>query len=278
MNKNIEKTIEELSLSSTSEDLWDELNQVTNPNHMLLYLEPNLEVKFRFLGPFMGIYRSYAPFKKYSLQIDIEKIIEKDRQAIKEAEEILRNIKPDSMNKNVIPAMIKFIKEDKIMWQKGTFVNVYVDGQIKVLMLNRRMGDAILDAIRHRSNTVLSGLYAPEISMTRKGQKLQTQFEVKVGQPSYLSDRKINNIMSRGLVDLPTLITELNKCKTSSYYYKKATDYKMPDVFMKELWDEKARMEENAHVNEVEEHLNDLPPEAFERRNTMREAIGSLEL
>lgn len=278
-NNNVVKTIEELSLDVTANDLQDEFNTSTNPNSMILHLSTGEKTVVKFLGPFMGIYRCYAPFKPYSLQIDVDKIANKDYQAIKEAEQILKNIRLDNSNRTVIPDMIKFIKENKVRWQKDTMVNVYWHGQIKVLILTRRLIDSILNAVtRSQSNILLSGFSAPEISITKRGKALQTIFEVQVGKSSNLSHKNINSILANGLIDIPTLITELNKCKTGAYYYKKATDYKMPDEFMRELFAEIVRIEEDNHLNHVEEHLVELPLDAFERRNNMREAIGSLEV
>ena len=61
----------------------------------------------------------------------------------------------------------------------------------------------------------------------------------------------MNVVLGNGLIDIPTLLNELNKHQTSSYYYKKATDYQMPSEFTKILLEERAHIEEDRHLSQL---------------------------
>ena len=164
-------------------------------------------------------------------------------------------------------------------------VNAYIregsvtsGGRLKILALTPSLSDAIMRATMNNNNAILSGLFAHDISITRRGEALETRFEVDLKPPTHLPENDLNIILGNGLIDIPTLLGELNKWHSSSYYYKKALDYRMPSEFTKVLLEERAHLEEDKPLEHVEEHLNDIPVEAFERRNNMREAIQSLEV
>ena len=62
------------------------------------------------------------------------------------------------------------------------------------------------------------------------------------------------------------------------YYYKCISDYKMPHEFIEEMIKSQSYVEENKALEHVEECLQEIPDDAFEKRNDMREAIRSLEV
>lgn len=288
--QNIDKTIEELSLSRTSGDLWDEFNQTQNTSSLLLYLNSQSTFNVRFLGPFVGIYRFYAPFKRYGYKINIEAIANKDPDAIKEALSLFKNLsetKGDQLfsafniRHDECNTIIEYLSEldKKITWQKCIMVNVYVKGTgVKVLLLNRRLCDSIMIAAGNNPNVILNGLFAHDVSIKKQGEGIKTSFRVALKQQTYLSESDMNVIFGNGLIDIPPLIGQLNSSKTSCYYYKKIPNYRMASEFTKTLLEERSHMEENQHLSDVEEHLNEIPVEAFENRNRNRNAIGSLEV
>lgn len=293
MKNNIVKTIEELSLVKTSGDLWDEFNQDKSTSSSLLYLNSNSKITLRMLGPFIKISRFYAPFTKYikGSQISIEDIANKNPTAIQKAIEFMSsNI--SKVDKRYAFAdtsslqALQYLKEidKKFTWQKCIMVNVYIrngnpvgDSHLKMLILTKMMMDSIMSVAMNNPNAILSGLYAHDISITKKGEALQTRFEVSLSPPNHLPEDDVNCIIGTGLTDIPSLLEELNRGK-GSYYYKKTTNYKMPVEFTKALLEERSHLEEDRHLIDTEEHLNEIPPEAFEHRNNMREAIGSLEV
>ena len=292
MNTTITKTIEELSLAKTSSDLWDEINQKVNPNNFLLYLIPENKITVRFLGPFVKAARFYAPFLKYQSEgnLDVNAIAEKNPDAIKKAVNFFDNMRKDRsrLMDAMYPKIIQYLSSlnsGSMTWQRCIMVNAYIregsvtsGGRLKILALTPSLSDAIMRATMNNNNAILSGLFAHDISITRRGEALETRFEVDLKPPTHLPENDLNIILGNGLIDIPTLLGELNKWHSSSYYYKKALDYRMPSEFTKVLLEERAHLEEDKPLEHVEEHLNDIPVEAFERRNNMREAIQSLEV
>jgi len=294
MNTTITKTIEELSLSKTSSDLWDEINQKVNPNNFLLYLIPENKITVRFLGPFVKASRFYAPFLKYQSEgnLDVNAIAEKNPEAIKKAKDFFDNMckdrsrLPDAMYPKIIQ-YLSSLNSGSMTWQRCIMVNAFVregtvtnggGGRLKVLALTPSLSDAIMRATRGAITIIINGLFAHDISITRRGEALNTKFDVSLTAPSHLPESNLNIILGNGLIDIPTLLGELNKWHSSSYYYKIALNYRMPSEFTKVLLEERAHLEEDKPLEHVEEHLNDIPAEAFERRNNMREAIQSLEV
>jgi hypothetical protein len=292
MNTNITKTIEELSLAKTSSDLWDEINQKTNPNTLLLYLIPENKITVRFLGPFVKVARFYAPFLRYQSEgnLDVNAIAEKNPDAIKKAKDFFDNMRKEQtrLMDVMYPKIVQYLSSlnaGSMTWQRCIMVNAYVregsvtsGGRLKILALTPSLSDAIMRATLNNSNAILSGLFSHDISITRRGEAMETRFEVDLKPPSHLPESDLNIILGNGLIDIPILLGELNKWHSSSYYYKKALNYRMPSEFTKVLLEERAHLEEDKPLEHVEEHLNDIPGEAFERRNNMREAIQSLEV
>jgi hypothetical protein len=281
MNSNIAKTIEQINISQTSGDLWGEFNDTINLNSMNLFIPQDNKITVRLLGPFVSISRFYAPFIKYDTKINIEGVADKDPIAIQEAKKILSDM--EIKRKPFFePSVLKYINtiNSNMTWQKCVMVNAYVRGEerIKVMTLNRNMCHAIIQHIRGRENIILNGIFAPDISLTKRGEGLKIIFEAGISAPSYLNEKDMNIVFNNGLIDIPSFITDINKSKKSSYYYKMASNYRMPSEFTKALTTEMAKIEEEKHIRNTEEHLNEMPPEAFEKRNSMREAIGSLEL
>ena len=278
--KNNEQTIEEFYVSRTSGDLWDEINSDANlnPNSLIQYLPPNVKTTFRFLGPFVYVQRFYAPFLRYCKNIDIEAVANKDPKAIQDVIRIIRENNNYQLDKATI---LKYLQElpNQMTWQKCIMVNVYSKAfNVKVMGLTRKLCDSILTACNGRNNIVLSGFLAHNIIAIKRGAGMNITFDIKIDNKTAMSQNEMNAILSRGLIDIPTLIQESNKTRKSSYYYKMPSSYKMPSEFMDALIKERIPIEEDQHLINTEEHLDEIPVEAFERRNSFRSAIGSLEV
>ena len=283
------KTIEALSLTKTSGDLWDEFsNQIQNPNSLTLHFAPEQKVTVRLIGPFVAVQRFYLPFLSLSCPkdiVDIDAITDKKPEAIDKAIKYYSDLKRAQPYGSVeLNRAIEYLKKMAgLAWQKCIMINAYQkpNGQpatIKIMTSTRILNDTIVARTHNNPDALLSGLYAHDISIIRRGEGLNTRYEVELLQPTHLADTDVNFILNEGLIDIPTLIDRLNKSTSTSYRYRMATSYKMPEEFTKALMKERVHFESDRAVSHVEERLNDIPFEAFERRNNMRDAIRSLEL
>lgn len=103
-------------------------------------------------------------------------------------------------------------------------------------------------------------------------------YVVSVAEESNLSQEQIDYVLRRGLIDIPSLLKDLNKASLGCYIYKKVKDYRMPNEFSDAILNEIAKIDENRHVENTDEHLNDVPKESFENVDRFRGSIGSLEV
>jgi hypothetical protein len=305
MSKNIEKTIEELSYVATPQDLWKELHQELNTR--LLYID-NSPVTVRFLGPFVGASRFYCDYRKYfsainggGPRIDDVKIANRDRDEIEKLKGFLRNkMNPHKKNRSFssltsddTPTEDYINKIGNSIWQKCIMVNTYQrkSNDIKVLPLTKTLCKAITNAFitskthnKKGQKIIVSGVMGSDITISKRGGNNRSQtvyqpasFNITLSKPNSLSYTELEFIASNGLVDLPTLVNNLNK-PTSTYIYRLDSGYKMASEFVDALLAEGKGIEENQHLNNVENHINEIPREAFDNSNDIGGSIGLIDL
>jgi hypothetical protein len=328
------KTLENLSCSQTTNDMWRELGMDINPDSVLVNMRgDNSTVTLRFLGPFVSTRRIYASVLKQK-KMNIESVINRDPAAMEkidtyiaeyEAEKKMlksRNLIPSSRQTvpsrqtvRVIPPSwetinaneaaldygrtyksiemhLKNLKEikEKITWQKCLLVNACckcLDGDIPysngysgfgIFVITRTIAHAINHATLHHTNEAISGLFAPDITLRKSGEGLQTNYVASIAPMSRLSDRMVNEILANGLIDIPAFMEMSNNHKSSPYYYRLNNGYKMSIDLLPEIIQASKGFEEKAHFASVEKHLNDLPDNAIENRQNMKNAFGGIEI
>lgn len=126
----------------------------------------------------------------------------------------------------------------------------------------------------------ISGMFAHDIIIERKGDKLKTQYGVKISPEAYFMPQDwVTHVLKRKLLDPRLLIKEING-KTvrnlSGFIYKIDKDCYASDEMMNGIRREIDDMKEVESLRSIEEHLNELPEEAFHPKS--KSTIGSLEL
>lgn len=297
---NIIKTIEQLSYSHTSGDLWDEMNRDLGNLRLVLNFVQGNSYTLRMLGPFMGIFRFYIPNAlKMDNRIDIMGIADYNNNAIENARKIIKELHDSrKISTAVFTASEQFLSDiacytDKVSlwkrhktWQKCVMVNALIksgdapsEPQIKVITLNRMLGNSLLQKTNGNPKTKINGIYAHDISISRGGTTLKPIYTISdFKAPTHLTDKEVEYLMANGLIDIPSLIKDINGRSNSRYFYKINEGYKMPEEFISILMKEMKIKEEEKHLLQVEEELTDIPIDAFENSKKMRESIGSLEV
>jgi len=291
MTTNIKKlnTIECLGQPRTSGDLWDSLNAETNPSSFFLNMRPNTTYQVRLLGPFVNVLRFYVyPFRLIMDKIDVEKIADKNENAIKEAHKVIDEIRSSQTNRSFKANMgIDAAAAKKhlnaipsgMTWQKGIMVNAYIQSEqtIKILTLTSTLCNTI-QSIARDPKTNISGIHARDLTIIKTGEALNTRFDIKLGKEGHLADAVVKRIISNGLIDISELLKSINGLKSNhAYYYRPTSSYRMPEEFNKCIFGDFKKKEEDAHINQAEEEINELPLDSFERHYSSN-SIGGLEI
>lgn len=303
-------TIKELSISKTCEDLWDEFDSTSNnPNNNILRFSDN-RTDLRLVGPFVNASRFYSPFLKYKdldrfrENVDMEGMANKDTVAIKRAKEYLSKNFKDGIEDYSIsgndywkynaPKPIKcsidqyFDKLEKGMtWQKCIMSNCLLRNYnygscIKVIVITRNIYEEIINNSRNFKGNI-SGLFAGDISITKtkvNNSKYDnnSKYNIKIQNAGNLKDEEISYIINKGLIDIRTLIKEINNYKNSSYYYKLNSNYRLGSEFMREFLSDASGIIEKEHFENVDDNLHNVPREAFENIKDINNAIIGLDL
>lgn len=127
------------------------------------------------------------------------------------------------------------------------------------------------------TNCKINGLLAHSIEVSKSGHGLNSQFSVNILPESNLTNELIRKIISEGLYDIPTLIKVANR-RRYPFIYRLEPNYRMSTEFMPTILEECKKFEENKHLDKTEERIHEIPYEAFEQANNMRDGIGSLEV
>lgn len=313
-----EQTVELLSQSYTSGDLWDELNRELSPEQLILYPKAGITYSLRLLGPFVGVERLYVPRKslrQYLSNNEIHQLIHTKSDI--STSNVLKAIGFDSSNNRNIRNMLKNIYNDKmspveldasrpiidilqflykLLEDKSRtqciMVNslCMVEGQrksIQVVSLTIPIITSLFKLSAEMSetlkikpeNVVINGLYAHDIFLKRDARnKGNIQVEINK-QSSYLSTEDMEFILTKTLVDIPKLLDSLNESDSHSYIYSKNINYGVSRDVMLGMMDSYNIKLENEHYQVVEDaDPRLLPRNAFEESEQIDNSIGYLEL
>jgi hypothetical protein len=184
----------------------------------------------------------------------------------------------------------------KKAWQATAFVNGIVkqpqgDVRIKIIPFIRSMCFELSPQVVRRSRTnsedeansyvtvPINGFYAHDLKISKTGTGVQTSYSVSLSrEATFLNEQDTNYVLGSGLLDIPSIIRDVNEEFSTGYLYQTPSNYKMPDKFVSMLEAQLAKREEDIHIESVESEIDKLPPEAFEGVTDMSNPISSLEL
>lgn len=279
-----------------------------NVNYVMRFVGPFVKAKRIYTG---GL-------KTFINQMDIKGIVNGDKEAFEKAQQLITHhfgpektdvakIFPNNTRRNqedylifreinkdprkeAISQLAKMFGRDKC-WQNCILVNAmcenYYPGAsrnplsatIKVVALAPTICEsiALATSVAGGERCRINGFFAHSIEMSKTGYGIQSKYNISLLPEDNLCQAHINKIMFEGLYDIPTIAKACNK-KRYPFIYKVEPDYKMTDKFMASVLEEHKKFEENKHIHNTDDHINEIPEEAFEKRNNMRNGIDSLEV
>jgi len=196
---------------------------------------------------------------------------------------------PQSPQNSYIEAQTSLKKlYESSKWQRCVMVNALVKSGnnkqpegLKLVVLT----NAMIINIKYEGNRpsdIISGLFAKDITIKKEGASPQLKYQMKVDNKStLLNQSEINNIFSKGLVDISEAIKCTNRRSAgimSSYFYRKSSGYKMPDEMYSTLFKELSYIDSMRGFEDAGDKLGSLPDEAFENKDKMSDSINCLEL
>lgn len=173
-------------------------------------------------------------------------------------------------------------------WQRCVLVNAFVSGGdtkgIKIVPLTSKMIERTrCNNVRSDiSKTPINGLNAHDFIIQRKGEGLGTEYKMALtDERSFLPSEDIDYVFNKGLIDISEVIKDIN-CHSlqnqCSYFYRKASDYKMAEDMYQTMFEELGSLESDKAAIDSDNKLDSLPDEAFENRDSMSDPIECLEL
>jgi hypothetical protein len=250
-NESTEKILEEISLSNTTSDLWDELYKNSSHNVILSFID-GTGYKLRLLGHFMHGSRMFLSpnlnFQEYMNSKELYQVLKGDDEVIKDIivkriinkapdatrkklhVESIQDIKGHSMAGKKIYEAVAIINNlySKTQWQPIVFSNAIVldssstlfsAANPSVICLSKNLCYQILREIfsisknrEDASKKKISGLYAHDIMIARQGTGINSKYAVRLSkQPSHLPSSLISFILKEGLWDITKIIKTANK-------------------------------------------------------------------
>ena len=249
MNATLRKTIEEISVSNTAADLWDEL-YLNGAPQVILSFRDGTSYKMRLLGPFVygsRIFLSpHLKLKKIMSSVEMNKILQSDDEAFQAVRTKVFNMVPDEARKKLHVESINDIKLHsakgkayveiitlvnslmyKTQWQPVVFSNaIILDSNAKfryenpsIICLNKGLCNKVLEDVLKKSkdqkvvvNTNISGLLAHDITISRQGTGIDSKYVVKVSDDSFeLNKSVISGVLKKGLWDIRGIAKSTNK-------------------------------------------------------------------
>jgi len=126
----------------------------------------------------------------------------------------------------------------------------------------------------------ISGMLAHDIVIERKGSKFATKYITSISSEEYFMPKDwVSHVLKQKLIDPRLLIKEINGNTVrnqSGFIYKIEKDCSFTDEMMNGIRKEIDEIKEVECLRSVEEHLNELPEDAFQ--SPAKGTIGSLEL
>ena len=310
------KTLEIISCPKTVADLWDELQKDIEPSGMMFKMLPNINYRFRFLGPFVTVNRLFIPYviSKYIKKDKLFDIMNGKQEAIDESMKKINSIvKP--LSKEAKDAEYFFRKKIMVggnFGQPCVMVNALIknmpqlDFHLKVVPITSQMCNEFLSK---GLNTKINGLRARDVMIVKQypnqiprqeqyrppvprwreditimsdnmdtPQVSMPQYTIDIMEESFVDQKQIDNIMRHGLYDIKKVIKDLNEAQQGNYLYREVSDYRMPKEFNDVILDGLAKKEEDKHISKAEEEFAEIPKDAFENVDRLRDPIGSLEI
>lgn len=103
-------------------------------------------------------------------------------------------------------------------------------------------------------------------------------YTANLEEESTLTQSQIDYIMQNGLIDIIGVVKEINNSGYGNYIYTGVPQYRMPKDLNESIFYGMDKIEENRHIEKVEEDISDVPNSAFENFEKMRGTINSLEV
>lgn len=191
---------------------------------------------------------------------------------------------PREFNEFTKEQKLKYINDlyhDEMKWQKVLLINALSDRdsnpKVHIICLSHKIMSSIKIAMG-RKEAPISGLYAHDISIRKRGAGMQSQYECSASQQaSHLTNETIRYLLRQRLWDIPSILKKINDGGPTSYLYRKISDYKMPSEFNDTIF---SHYDENEgqHFEQVKNHINDLPENAIENRSMRGNPIATIEI
>jgi hypothetical protein len=103
-------------------------------------------------------------------------------------------------------------------------------------------------------------------------------YTANLEEESTLTQSQIDYVMQNGLIDIIGVVKEINNSGYGNYIYAGVPQYRMPKDLNESIFYGMDKIEENRHIEKVEEDISDVPNSAFENFEKMRGTINSLEV
>lgn len=301
----------EYNVGQLSQDIQMDVNNVIIP-----FFEGST-IKVRLLGKFMPGKRIFLNPKlnldQYISPQELIKILKKDQIVASHVIKRIFSKVPDHLKKTsrienvneikegteegkAFQDMIRFIEVAcgissrftglKIIWQPIYLFNAFVlsssihnCSSISLLALTSSMVNEMTEKLD--SKEFVSGLYAHDLSITKKGNGLSSKYIVEFSdQASHLSEPMLHYIIKNGLWDIEKVVKSLNRHvvnKMGGFIYRLEDDYKMPSEIVGNIVREYEAYQNNEQFNELDKHIGDLPSNIVSR-NLYENSIASLDI
>jgi len=213
--------------------------------------------------------------------------------------ESLADINIQHPSGKVIAEIVRLISAlyEKKRWQPIVFSNAIVlnsntDFQPPnpaILCLSKVLCYQILEDLvskssskEEASNKKLSGLHAHDITISRQGVGISAKYTAKISDKECdLPSPWVSYLLKEGLWDIRKIAKSANKRvigeRFSGFLYRLSNNYKMSKELMAEVFEQAQKVDDIEYVDEVDDNINELPPDAFENYAN-ENTIGSLEL
>ena len=301
----------EYSVGQLSQDIQMDVNNLIIP-----FFEGST-IKVRLLGKFMTGKRIFLNPKlnldQYIFPQELVKILKKDQTVANHVIKRTFSKVPDYLKKTSRVESVNDIKEGnaeckafqdiirfvecasgiakKFNWKSSGWQSIYLfnafvlssstfnSNDISLLALTNSMVNDMTNKLD--SKELISGLYAHDLSITKKGKGLSSKYTVEFSnESSHLSEPMLHNIIGNGLWDIKKVVNSLNQHvvhKMGGFIYRLEDDYKIPAEIVGNIVGEYEEYQNKEQFNELDKHIGDLPPNIVSR-NLYENSIESLSI
>lgn len=281
------------SVGKLSQDIGTDINK------LIISFFEGTTVKVRLLGKYISGKRIFLNpklnFSKYISPQELTKILKGDQAVANPVMKRICSQVPDHLKKTSRVESVNDIKNGtaegktfqdilrfiecscvissqfafpSISWQSIYLFNALVlssstfnSNDISLLALTNSMVNDMTNKLD--SKELLSGLYAHDLSITKKGNGLSSKYTVEFSnESSHLSEPMLHNIIGNGLWDIKKVVKSLNQHvvrKMGGFIYRLDDDYKMPAEIMGNIVEEYDAYQNKEQFIELDKHISDLP-------------------